>query len=176
MNSPALTPSSTLPARSRSLSWPRSAFLAAAAIPPLLTLVLYWPILNAPFVHDDYTHMRDASLATMESIAAAFGRTPPDQAGIFFRPFGFLLYWLQFKAVGPNPLAWHCASLAIHWLNSWLVWRLCRNLGLARMSAWFAALFQQLREGVTLHQFHGEIGPTVFKAAQFINRDDGRVL
>ena len=50
-----------------------------------MILLVYWRVLGAPFLYDDYTHIDDARRADWPTILAAFGPVehPP---GLFFRP------------------------------------------------------------------------------------------
>lgn len=109
--------------------------LPAAAI--LIAVALaFAPILHTPFLYDDYAHITDASHATWRTIADSFG---PGQH-VFFRPVGFLLYWLYYPWAGANATWWHAGSIAIHTLCSVLAYALCRELGLGRPASLGGAL------------------------------------
>ena len=90
-------------------------------------LAVYWRALDAPFLYDDYTHITDARNATWHSIATAFGPVE-HKPGLFFRPFGFLVYWLNYRVAGEDPRLWHAASLLFHAINCCLLYALCRAL------------------------------------------------
>ena len=113
--------------------WPIFIGLAAGVF------LVYWPVLGAPFLYDDYTHISDARKADWHSILAAFGPVehPP---GLFFRPFGFLVYWCNYLAAGPDPRLWHAVSLGFHAIDSCLVFSLCLNLRLGSTGSLGAAL------------------------------------
>ena len=100
-------------------------------------ILFYWQVLSAPFVYDDYTHITDARHADFNSIMAAFG---PVENGFFYRPFGFLIYWLNYLIAGPNPKVWHAVSLGFHALDACLVYSLSRVLRLGTVGSLGGAL------------------------------------
>ena len=113
--------------------WPAYVGLCAAI------LFFYWRVLDAPFLYDDYTHITDARHADWRSIMAAFGpvENPP---GLFYRPFGFLVYWMNYWIAGADPRLWHAANIAFHAADACLVYSLCRALRLGSTGSWGAAL------------------------------------
>ena len=113
--------------------WPAYILLFVAVF------AVYAKVLNAPFLYDDYTHISDAAHANWSLILSAFGPVehPP---GLFFRPFGFLIYWLNYLAAGPDPRWWHAVSLAFHAIGACLVFALARTLRLGPAGSWGAAL------------------------------------
>ena len=117
----------------RRRNWPVFVGLCAAI------LFCYWRVLGAPFLYDDYTHITDARHADWRSIMAAFGpvENPP---GLFYRPFGFLVYWINYCIAGADPRLWHLASVAFHALNACLVYSLGRVLRLGAAGSLGAAL------------------------------------
>lgn len=96
------------------------------------------PILHTPFLYDDYTHITDASQSTWRSAAMQFG--PVSGRGLFFRPLGFFLYWLNYLWAGANPTLWHAGNIAMHAVCCVLVYLLCRELGISRFPALAGAL------------------------------------
>ena len=105
----------------------------------LAVFLVYARALGSPFLYDDYTHITDARDATWRSILAAFGPVehPP---GLFYRPFGFLIYWLNYQLAGPDPRLWHAASLAFHAIDACLVYTLSLALRLGKISSAAAAV------------------------------------
>jgi len=101
--------------------------LAAAA---LVTLV-FSPNLRDPFLSDDYVILHHASF-NPPTVPASL-RTPGGDGA--FRPLGNLYYAVVYKFAGYNPLAWHLCSLAIHLINTTLVfsiaWRIWRDIAMA---------------------------------------------
>ncbi|HTR39548.1 MAG TPA: glycosyltransferase family 39 protein [Bryobacteraceae bacterium] len=110
---------------------------AAALITGLIALA-FAGSLRSPFLFDDYTHITDAAAYTFHVAAVQFGPVahPP---GLFFRPFGFFLYWLNYLFAGSNPVLWHATSIALHITSSVLVYLLCGAIGLPRLPALAAA-------------------------------------
>ena len=102
-------------------------------------LLVDWPVLFAPFVFDDYTHITDARNSSWQTILAAFGPVE-HKPGLFFRPFGFLVYWLNYRAAGSDPRLWHSASLIFHAVSCCLLFTLCRSLRFNGNGSFAAAL------------------------------------
>lgn len=96
------------------------------------------PILRTPFLYDDYTHITDASRFTLRVALQQF--EPVTGRGLFFRPVGFFLYWLNYLWAGANPLWWHVSSVALHALCSCLTFLLCREAGVSRRASLAGAL------------------------------------
>lgn len=105
--------------------------IAAAATIPFL------PNLRTPFVFDDYTHLSQASHATWRILTEAF---QPEPGGLFFRPVTFISYWLGYQWAHLEPARWHLWSMAVHAVNSGLVYVLLRRLGRAATASLCGAL------------------------------------
>lgn len=104
---------------------------AAVALALFATiLIAYWGILGTPFLFDDYTHITDARNSTWRTVLSAFGPVE-HKPGLFFRPFGFLVYWLNYLWAGTDPRQWHFASLIFHGTSCGLLFALCRELRLS---------------------------------------------
>lgn len=106
----------------------------ALAVTGAVIIVAFSPILHAPFLYDDYTHITDASRATLHSLLRDFGPVVTGR-GLFYRPVGFLIYWLNYRWAGANPLLWHASSIALHIVCTYLVYALCREIGLPRTAS-----------------------------------------
>lgn len=106
----------------------RMACLFAVAV--LVTLA-FSPNLRDPFLSDDYVILHHAAFDTPALLASL--RTPGGDGA--FRPLGNLYYAVVYKFAGYSPLAWHLCSLAIHLINTTLVfsiaWRLWRDAAMA---------------------------------------------
>lgn len=113
--------------------WASAGLLAAAAA------IAFWPNIVAPFVYDDYTHIVQSSHATWRILAEAF-QPEPGGHGLFFRPVGFVWYWLDYQWAGRDALRWHAWCMAAHAANSCLVYALVRRLGMPRAAALIAGL------------------------------------
>lgn len=91
----------------------------------LLCVAAFYRSLGKPLLFDDYGHVTFASQANWREILAAFYQPHPD---IFFRPIGFLSYFIDFHWAHFDPFRWHSWSLAIHALNCAVVYILARQL------------------------------------------------
>ena len=108
------------------------AFLVVTGSIVLLMLAAYSRALAKPFLFDDYGHVTMVSHATLHGILSKFYLPQPD---IFFRPLGFLFYYLDFQWAGFNPFLWHTWSLLIHIANCLLVYVLLRQVGFKPLSS-----------------------------------------
>jgi len=102
--------------------------------------IAYFPILRMPFQYDDYTHIFDAASSTWATILAQFGPVAR-KPGLFFRPFGFLVYWSSYLWAGADPWRWHFLSIMLHLANCFLLWAFCIALEINRRESFGAALF-----------------------------------
>jgi hypothetical protein len=104
-----------------------------------IVAVAFARILPAPFVFDDYGHITDASQSSWRATLSLFGPAAYKPA-LFFRPFGFLLYRLNYLWAGGHPVRWHAGSISMHAMDSWLVYLICRKFGFARSGSACACL------------------------------------
>ena len=111
----------------------------------------FWPNLQSPFVFDDYTHIVQTSHATWRILADAFEPVPGGH-GLFFRPVGFISYWLDYHWAGTHAIRWHLWNLAVHTANTYLIYLLIRRLGMRGAAPLVAAL---------LFALHGSRAETV---------------
>lgn len=102
-----------------------------ASLPFLITL-------NAPLLHDSYAHVAEAASSTFTEAVRFFTRPSPND--FFFRPLGYLSYWVDFRWADYDPLRWHAWNLVIHAVNTWLIYLLATKLALNRFGAAVAAL------------------------------------
>ncbi len=102
-------------------------------------LIVYWRVLGAPFLFDDYTHITNAHDESLRTTLSAFGPVA-HKPGQFYRPFGFLVYWLNYVIAGPDPRLWHATSLLFHAVNCCLLYGLCRAMRLSWVGSFGAAL------------------------------------
>jgi len=84
-------------------------------------------------------HLQRASKATWDSILRLFV-TRQTTGDLFFRPIGYLSYWLDYKWAGTDAVRWHAWNLAVHGLNTCLVYLLARKLSLHQLPAFITAL------------------------------------
>ena len=115
------------------------------------TVLAFWPNLRSPLVYDDYRHIAEASHATWRILVDAFARVPGGH-GLFFRPVGFISYWLDYHWAGGHATRWRLWSLAAHTANTCLVYLLVTRLGGRRAARLAAGL---------LFALHGSRAETV---------------
>src|ERR1035438_3649372 len=106
---------------------PRTAWVDLSVI-IAATAVAFWPNLRSPLVYDDYRHIVEASHATWRILADAFAPVPGGH-GLFFRPVGFISYWLDYQWAGADAIRWHLWSLVAHAANTCLVYVLVTRHG-----------------------------------------------
>ncbi len=96
-------------------------------------------LFRMPFLYDDYTHLTEILRQSWHSPLLYFGRVahPP---GLFFRPFGFVLYELSYLWAGTDAVRWHAISFALHTGCGCLTFVLCRKLGSSRFASLMGAL------------------------------------
>lgn len=104
----------------------------------LLCLLAYAPALPLPLIEDDYPSLTQSqSLGGPQHLADLFHHS-------VFRVRAtsvWCMYWL-WKAFHLTPIAYHAFSLALHILNTWLVWAIAGSWpGLRGGAFWAAALF-----------------------------------
>ncbi len=130
-----------------------------ALVPALAALLAYAHTLGYAFVFDDYVHLGNASTeAASAMLTRALWRHPQGQ-DVFFRPLGYLFYWLNFRWAGTSPAAWHAYCLALHLLNVVLVFSLCRKL--------FAGLLPPLTASLVFALHGSHVESVCWLAAQF---------
>lgn len=111
---------------------------AVVILSPLLLLCLaaFYHSLGKPLLFDDYGHVTSASQTNWRELLATFYQPHPD---IFFRPIGFLSYFIDFHWAHFDSFRWHSWNLAIHALNCALVYMLGRQLEFSPLSSAAAA-------------------------------------
>jgi hypothetical protein len=114
-------------------------YLAVATTLCAIVLAAYWSILDTPFLYDDYTHITDATNSTLRTLLSGFGPVE-HKPGLFFRPFGFFMYWLNFLLAGSHPRPLHFSSMALHATSCMLLFALCRQLRMTWVGSLSAAL------------------------------------
>ena len=116
---------------------------AALAVLAGLCVLAYLPSLTLPFISDDYVQIRLARewgpVSGWSSLAAdALYRSRATSL--------VLTYWTE-RAFGLEPLAYRLSSLALHIINTWLVYALGRWRVVGRRVALLAAAFFAIYEG-----------------------------
>ncbi len=128
-------------------------------IPVIAAMAAYAPSLPYPFLFDDYVHLSNAAGESFSGMLRRVLLDHPSGGDMFFRPLGYVSYWLNFRWAGFSPIAWHTYGLALHLANTLLVFLLCRKL----FAAWLPVLTASLL--FALHGAHVEA--VCWLAAQF---------
>ncbi len=124
-----------------------------------LAVVSYLPGLRDPFLFDDYTHLSNAARQSWGEMLTDFLVTHPAAGDPFFRPLGYISYWLDYRWAGYDPWRWHLGNVLVHAANSILAYVFGRQLQLSRRGCFFAALL------FAVHASHAEA--TGWMAARF---------
>jgi len=113
-------------------------FLLAVLLLPLMVVALYWPGLGGGYVFDDFPNIVDNTalhvngLVWSDWLAAVFS----SPASELQRPLAMLSFAINHYFTGLDPWPMKLTSVAIHALNSLLVFALIRRLvGAAQMDA-----------------------------------------
>lgn len=122
-------------------------------------IIAYLPGLADPFLFDDYTHLSNAARQSWSEMIAHSLLVHPTSGDFFFRPAGYISYWLDYRWAGDQALRWHLWNVLAHATNSVLVYVLGRQLRLNQPSAVFAGLV------FAVHASHAEV--TGWMAARF---------
>jgi hypothetical protein len=110
--------------RRESALWP----LLAGAIPLVLTVVVYWPLLGNWFWADDFVCM----LSIINDGFLRFVLRPFGGHNLFVRNLVFYVFW-QLFGLHAAPYFW--AMLLTHLVNVWLLFRVLRGLTASAMLA-----------------------------------------
>src|SRR5579864_5201931 len=109
----------------------RRSACATLLVLALLAILAYLPTLRQPLLEDDYPNIAEAHALGMHIVTdPIFG----------IRSTSFLLMDAIYRLCGINPAAYYSVLIAIHILNTWLVYALgyWRPVGYV-VSAWAAA-------------------------------------
>jgi hypothetical protein len=118
----------------------------------------YLPAISNPLLFDDYTHLSGSRDGWAAMIARSLIHHP--QGGdFFFRPAGYISYWIDYRWAGADPVRWHLWNVSVHAANSVLLYVLCRQLAFGRLGSLISALV------FALHAAHAEV--VAWMAARF---------
>jgi hypothetical protein len=105
-----------------------------------LVLLVFHNALFCFFTQDDFTWLRTATnFQGAKDILQCFIKY---NGAANYRPLTQeLFFFINYKLFGLNPVAFHAAALAIHILNSFLVYAIIREIGNNRLSSFAGAVF-----------------------------------
>lgn len=106
---------------------------------PLLAVLPLLITIQSPFLFDSYTHIVTASKESFRDVIHT-AYVHPTSGDFFFRPLGYIDYWLESKWAGFSQLRWHIDGLLFHLVAIYLILILCRRLGLSIWASSVAAL------------------------------------
>lgn len=118
------------------------AAIAAIAI----SIAAFKSTLWNPFQFDAFTHLFEVRDAALPTILARFSRGTGETR--FFRPVGWLAFWIDAHGSGTDLLRWHLVNILLHAGNGLLVYLLLLRLDLQRFPSAFGAL-AFLTSGIT---------------------------
>src|SRR5580704_13076187 len=90
----------------------------ALALLALLAIVAYGPLLTIPLFEDDFPNLMQAQQYGAPADALTLLHNPVFR----LRATSFWIMFLLWRAAKLTPLVYHLTSLALHILNSWLVY------------------------------------------------------
>ena len=96
----------------------------------LLAVVVYTPaLLFGGFVWDDWVFVTEPLVRRLDGIVSIW--LSPAELGRenHYWPVTYTTFWIEHKLWGFNPAGYHAVNVALHALNSVLVWRLLLRLG-----------------------------------------------
>jgi len=90
------------------------------------TIIMYHRLLTLDFVLDDYGFLywiQTLNTERLSEIGLLWIHNP-----IYYRPFPFLFWWLDYHLWGGNPFGFHFTNIFIHVINAFFVFLLARDL------------------------------------------------
>ena len=103
----------------------------------LLAVVFYTPALFGGFVSDDWIFVTEPLVRRLDGIVSIWLSPAEIQREDHYWPVTYTTFWIEHKLWGFNPFGYHAVNIALHALNSVLVWRLLLRLGVP--GAWLVA-------------------------------------
>jgi protein O-mannosyl-transferase len=94
-----------------------------------IVLGVYWPVLEADFLHwdDDINVFENPNVQGLTAANLQWMFTDFEQA-IRYKAFSWLAWAIVHEIFGLNPFGFHLANLFLHTMNAWLVFFLCLRL------------------------------------------------
>ena len=96
----------------------------------LLAVVVYIPaLLFGGFVSDDWIFVTEPLVRRLDGIVSIWLSPAEIRREDHYWPIVYTTFWIEHKLWGFNPVGYHAVNIALHALNSVLVWRLLLRLG-----------------------------------------------
>jgi hypothetical protein len=115
----------------------------ARALLALLAVLAYAPLLGIPLFEDDFPNLMQAQQYGAPADALTLLHNPVFR----LRATSFWAMFLLWRVAKLTPMIYHLTSLALHILNSWLVYGICLAWPRMRAAAFWAAGFFAVAEG-----------------------------
>ncbi len=109
----------------------------------LLCILAYAPSLSLPLIEDDYPNLTQSQTYGAPSALAALAAHPVYRV----RATSEWAMYAMWQVAGLRPWAYHLLSLALHIVNTWLVFAIALAWGRVRPAAFWAAAFFAVAEG-----------------------------
>lgn len=120
---------------SHNFSASRSYSICGALLLGLLTAAIYYPALSGEFIMDDEIYVADNQLAKQaDGLYWFWLSTKP----VDYFPVCNTSFWVQWRLWGMSTTGYHVVNLALHIINSLLIWKLLNRLAVP--GAYLAAL------------------------------------
>ena len=104
----------------------------------LLAVVVYTPaLLLGGFVSDDWIFVTEPLVRRLDGIVSIWLSPAQMRDENHYWPIVYTTFWIEHKLWGFHPAGYHAVNVALHALNSVLVWRLLLRLGVP--GAWLVA-------------------------------------
>ena len=103
----------------------------------LLAVFVYIPALFGGFVSDDWIFVNEPLVRRLDGIVSIWLSPSEILRENHYWPVTYTTFWIEHKLWGFNPFGYHAVNIALHALNSVLVWRLLLRLGVP--GAWLVA-------------------------------------
>jgi hypothetical protein len=113
------------------------------AILALLCVLAYAPTLRIPLLEDDYVNLSESQVYGAPSQLPVLLH----HAVYRVRATSFWSIYPMFRAFGVRPVPYHVLSLALHIVNTWLLFAIALAWPAMRRAAFWAAAFFAVREG-----------------------------
>ncbi|GAB4206005.1 MAG: hypothetical protein OHK0022_32610 [Roseiflexaceae bacterium] len=132
-----------------------------------LTLYAYRNLPERPFAADDYQwllNVQQRDLAAMLRVAF-----DPAEQSHFYRPLVWLLFWVQLRLFGLEPLGFHLVSLGLHLLNAALLAALAYRLTQPAEQATQNSKLKTQNSALLLAGALAALHPTPFEAVAWVS-------
>ena len=103
----------------------------------LLAIVVYVPACLGGFVSDDWIFVTEPLIRRLDGIVSIWLSPSEIPREDHYWPVVYTSFWIEHKLWGFNPVGYHAVNVALHALNSVLLWRLLLRLSVP--GAWLVA-------------------------------------